>query len=87
MINASTGQAIFIILIFIILIVINIVYIHINSLKLHWSEYKCTRWAAYLAPILGEDATSTFSTCVTDIQNANNTKMRQHKQTHYLRRY
>ena len=73
MASASVGQAIFIILIFIILIGINIMYIHINALKSHWSEYKCTQWATYLAPMIGEDATSSFSSCVTDVQNANNT--------------
>ena len=73
MASASVGQAIFILIIFTILIIINIIYIHINALKSHWSEYKCTQWAAYLAPMVGEDATSSFASCVTDVQNANNT--------------
>ena len=73
MADASIGQAVFIILIFTILIIINIVYIHANALKAHWSEYKCAQWAAYLAPMIGEDSTSSFADCVTNVQNANNT--------------
>ena len=73
MTDASVGQAVFIILIFTILIIINIVYIHANALKAHWSEYKCAQWAAYLAPMIGEDTTSSFADCVTNVQNANNT--------------